>query len=156
MARAAQPIPIQGEGTRRRRLGTNKNISILYYWWGSKIPSAAPPRGPESIPRAQKRSPRAIPNDSRVGQQSANNDKRVETSGTYTIENVGLLGTCGTPGARAREEAQDATGLTLGDLRSIFYRFMFLSPTPTSTTRPRTGLWLRIYKVWGHGCHQTR
>ncbi len=45
-------------------------ICILYYFGGSKIPSKAPPRGPESIPRAQKRGPRAIPNESRVGQNS--------------------------------------------------------------------------------------
>ncbi len=51
---------------RRRPLGTNENIYLLLFG-GSKIPSKAPPRGPESTPRAQKRGPRADPNDSRVG-----------------------------------------------------------------------------------------
>jgi hypothetical protein len=47
--------------SRRRRLGTNE-LYLFYYFAGSKIPSKAPPRGPESTPRAQKRGPRAIPN----------------------------------------------------------------------------------------------
>jgi hypothetical protein len=59
---------------RRRSLGTNKRM-CFYYFGGSQIPSKAPPRSPDSTPRAQTRGPRAIPNDSRVGQNSANKYK---------------------------------------------------------------------------------
>ena len=55
-------------------------IYIVYDVGGSKIPSKAPPRGPESTPRAQKRSPRAIPNDSRVDQNSTKNIKMSKRS----------------------------------------------------------------------------
>ncbi len=50
----------------------SKNICVFYYFGRSKTPSEAPPRGPESTPRAQKGGPRAIPNDSRVCQNSTN------------------------------------------------------------------------------------
>jgi hypothetical protein len=45
------------QATRRRPLGPNKNIYLLIFR-GTKTPSKAPPRGPESNPRARKRSPR--------------------------------------------------------------------------------------------------
>jgi hypothetical protein len=54
---------------RRHPLGTN-NKYIFIIVRGSKIPSEAPPRGPESTPGAHKRGPQAIPNDCRVGRNS--------------------------------------------------------------------------------------
>ncbi len=44
-----------------------KEITIFYFFRGSKTPSKPPPRGPESTPRARERSPRTkkIKNESK-------------------------------------------------------------------------------------------